>query len=169
MRNWPTFLISSTAGWNWPTFLIPLLTVSLWRPVNSNTECVGEIPYFSPLSGRPRDNIYIYIYIYIAQEIEDQFQTELYQKPQKWYLMPPCLTLSITRYIPGVKWNNPGKWVAPFPTPWCSSYWKGSLQIVLDNSRKLYCIYIYIINYYLKYKGTYNKFTNLFSYGHFYW
>ena len=26
------------AGRSWPTFLIPLLTVSLWRPVNSNTE-----------------------------------------------------------------------------------------------------------------------------------
>ena len=25
-------------GRSWPTFLIPLLTVSLWRPVNSNTE-----------------------------------------------------------------------------------------------------------------------------------
>ena len=32
-----------------------LLTVSLWRPVNSNTEGVVEIPYFSPLSDRPRD------------------------------------------------------------------------------------------------------------------
>ena len=26
------------AGQSWPTFLIPLLTVSLWRPVNSKTE-----------------------------------------------------------------------------------------------------------------------------------
>ena len=24
-----------------------------------------------------------------------------------------------------VKWNNPGKRVTPFPTPWCSSYLKG--------------------------------------------
>ena len=33
---WPGFVTS--AARNWPTFLIPLLTVSLWRPVNSNTE-----------------------------------------------------------------------------------------------------------------------------------
>ena len=33
---WPGFVTSVAR--NWPTFLIPLLTVSLWRPVNSNTE-----------------------------------------------------------------------------------------------------------------------------------
>ena len=27
-------------------------------------------------------------------------------KIQKWYLMPPCLTLSITRYGSRVKWSN---------------------------------------------------------------
>ena len=31
--------------------------------------------------------------------------------------MPPCLTLSITRYGSRVKWSNPGKGVAPSPTP----------------------------------------------------
>ena len=34
--------------------------------------------------------------------------------------MPPCLTLSIIRYGSRVKWSNPGKGVAPFPTHWCS-------------------------------------------------
>ena len=34
--------------------------------------------------------------------------------------MPPCLTLSIIRYGSSVKWSNPGKGVAPSPTPWCS-------------------------------------------------
>ena len=33
---WLWFVTSATR--NWPTFLIPLLTVSLWQPVNSNTE-----------------------------------------------------------------------------------------------------------------------------------
>ena len=47
----------------------------------------------------------------------------------KWYLIPPCLTLSTIRYVSRVKWSNPGKGVAPSPTPWCSSYWKGSLQV----------------------------------------
>ena len=47
-------------------------------------------------------------------------------KTQKLFLMPPCITLSIKRYGPRVKWSNPGKGVAPFPTPRCSYYWKGS-------------------------------------------
>ena len=41
--------------------------------------------------------LYIYIYIYI------------YQRLKKWYLMPPCLTLSIIRYGSRVKQSNPGK------------------------------------------------------------
>ena len=48
---------------------------------------------------------------------------------QKWYLMPPCLTLSIIRYVSRVKWINPRKGVAPSPTPRCSSYWKGSPRL----------------------------------------
>ena len=52
--------------------------------------------------------------------------------------MPPCLTLSIIRYGSRVKWVNPGKGVAPSPTPWCGSYRKGSLRVTLDYSRQLY-------------------------------
>ena len=47
---------------------------------------------------------------------------------KKWYLMPPCLTLSIIRYGSRVKCCNPGKVVPPSPTPWCSSYRKRSLR-----------------------------------------
>ena len=36
---WPIFFPSSMAGRSWPTFFISLLTVNLWRPANSNTEC----------------------------------------------------------------------------------------------------------------------------------
>ena len=53
-------------------------------------------------------------------------QVELYQRLKKWYLMPPCLTLSIIRYRSRVKWSNLGKRVVPSPTPWCSSYRKGA-------------------------------------------
>ena len=42
-------------------------------------------------------------------------------KFQKWYLMPPCLTLSIIMYGSRVKWGNPEKGVVPSPTPWCIS------------------------------------------------
>ena len=60
------------------------------------------------------------------------------KESKKWYLMPPCLTLSIIRYGSRVKWVNPGKGVVPSPTPWCSSYRKGSLQLTLNYSRQLY-------------------------------
>ena len=53
-------------------------------------------------------------------------------KYQKWYLMPSCLTQSIIKYVSRVKWSNPGKGVAPSPTPRCSSYRKGSLRVTLD-------------------------------------
>ena len=72
---------------------------------------------------------------------------ESYQRLKKWYLMPPYLTLSIIRYGSRVKWSNPWKEVAPFPTPWCSSYRKGNLWVTLDYSRQLYYIYIYIYIY----------------------
>ena len=55
--------------------------------------------------------------------------------------MHPCLTLSIIRYASRVKWSNPGKGVASSPTPQCSSFWKGSLQVALDYSHQLYLLY----------------------------
>ena len=41
------------------------------------------------------------------------------------------------------KWRNPGKGIAPSPTRRYCSYWKGSLQVTLDNGWPT-CIYIYI-------------------------
>ena len=38
------------------------------------------------------------------------------------------------------KWNNLGKGVASSPTPWCSSYRKGSLRLTLDYGRQLYLL-----------------------------
>ena len=43
-------------------------------------------------------------------------------KTLKWYLMPPCLTLSNTRYVSRVRWSNPRKGVELSPTTRCSSY-----------------------------------------------
>ena len=56
----------------------------------------------------------------------------LYHRLLKWYLIPPCLTLSNIRYVSRVKWSNPVKGVAPSPTPRCSSYRKASLLVTLD-------------------------------------
>ena len=65
-----------------------------------------------------------------------QYQVRSNQRLKKWYLIPPCLTLSIIRYVIRVKWSNPGNGVAASPTFRCSSDWKGSLLFTLD--------YIYI-------------------------
>ena len=107
--------------------------------------------YVSPIS-------LVVEYSPIARETGVQSQVESCQRLQKRYLIPPCLTLSIIRYVSRVKWNNPGKGVAPSPTPQCSSYWKGSFRVTLDYGRKLYwyvslfpaisgCPYIYIYIY----------------------
>ena len=52
-----------------------------------------------------------------------------------------CLTLSIIRYGSRVKWSNPRKGVVPSPSPWCSSYRKGSLRVTLDYGRQLYLLF----------------------------
>ena len=46
------------------------------------------------------------------------------------------------------KWSNPGKGVAPSPTLWWSSNWKGSIQVVFNNGLTTYFIYIYIYMHY---------------------
>ena len=81
----------------------------------------------------------------MTRETWVQSQVESYKRLKKWYLTPPCLTLSIIRYGSRVKWSNPGKEVAPFPTPWCSSYRKGSLLVALDCSHQLYYYFTYMI------------------------
>ena len=74
-------------------------------------------------------------YSSMVRETRVQSQVESYRKIKKWYLMSPCLTLSIIRYGSRVKLSNLGNAVAPSPTHRCSSYWKGSLGVALDYSR----------------------------------
>ena len=73
----------------------------------------------------------------MVRETWVQSQVSSYQRRKKWYLIPPCLTFSDIRYVSRVKWSNPGKGVAHYPTPRCSCYWKGSLLFALDNGRQL--------------------------------
>ena len=67
-----------------------------------------------------------------------QSQLESYQRPPKWYLMPPCLTYSIIRYGLRVSGAIQGKGVASSATPRCSNYWKGSLRVALNDGRLTY-------------------------------
>ena len=52
--------------------------------------------------------------------------------------------------------SNPGKGVAPSATPRCSSYWKGSLQVALDNGRHSY-FYFYVYTYTHKHIHTHTQ------------
>ena len=88
----------------------------------------------------------------MVRETWIQSQVASFQRLLKRYLIAPCLTLSNIRYISRVKWSNPTKGVAPFPTPRCSSYWKGSLRVTLDKGRRLYnfttsFLFIYLFIY----------------------
>ena len=74
----------------------------------------------------------------MARETGVQSQVESYERLKKWYLIPPCLTLSIIRYASGVKWSTLEKGAAPSPTPRCSSYWKRSLRVAFDYGHQLY-------------------------------
>ena len=54
------------------------------------------------------------ILLYITQrESGVHSQVESNQRLKKWYLIPPCSTLSTIRYVSRVKWSNPGKGVMP--------------------------------------------------------
>ena len=79
--------------------------------------------------------------------VQSQFMS--YQRLKKWYLIPPCLALSIIKYVSRVKWSNPEKGVVPSPTPQGSSYWKGSLLVALDYSHQLYFTYYFSYQFWL--------------------
>ena len=73
----------------------------------------------------------------MVRETWFQSQVTSHQRLLKWFLIPPCLTLSNIRYVSRVKWSNPGKGVVPSPTPRSTSR-KGSLLVALDYGRQLY-------------------------------
>ena len=56
-------------------------------------------------------------------------------RKKKWYLIPPCLILSIKSYRSRVKWNNPRERVVPSPSPRFSCYWKGKPRVAFENSQ----------------------------------
>ena len=65
-------------------------------------------------------------------------------KTQKMVLDAILLNTQHYKVLSRVKWSNPGKKVAPSPTPRCSSYRKGSLRVTLDYGRQLYFTYYYV-------------------------
>ena len=83
----------------------------------------------------------------IVWETWVQYQVKSCQRFKKWYLIPPCLTLSIIRYGSRVNWSNPGRGVAPFPIPLCSSYRKGSLWVTLNYGCQLYFLLYFMLKW----------------------
>ena len=51
----------------------------------------------------------------MARETKVQSQVKSYQRLQKWYLMPACLTSSIIKYGSRVSGALPAKGVVPTP------------------------------------------------------
>ena len=76
----------------------------------------------------------------MARKTRVQSQVKSYQRLKKMVLDNSLLNTQ--NYKVWVKWLNPGKGVAPSPTPWCSSYWKRSLRFTLDYGHQLYLLFI---------------------------
>ena len=82
--------------------------------------------------------ILVYVLL-LFRETSVQSRVESYQRLKKMAL--DAALLNTQHYKVRVKWSNPGNGVAPFHTPWCSSYWKVILRVTLDWSRQLYFLY----------------------------
>ena len=72
-----------------------------------------------------------------------QSQIKSYQRLKKWYLVPPCLILSIIRYASRVKWSNPGKGITPSQHLGVVAIEKGAFRSPLTKVNYIYNIYIY--------------------------
>ena len=121
VKNYYLIVILTYSASNWPN------PTEYWLEYNKNlVRPIGLVVEFSPM----------------VRETGVQSLVESYIRLKRWYLIPPCLTFSIIRYVLRVKWSNLGKRVAPSPTPRCSNYWKGSFRVALNYGRQLYLLTI---------------------------
>ena len=81
----------------------------------------------------------------MAQETWVQSQVESYQKLKKMVLDASLLNTQHYKVRIKGKVELFREGVAPSPTPWCSSYRKGSLRVTLDYGRQLYFYFILYI------------------------
>ena len=72
----------------------------------------------------PQKDFFVISQLFSVVRHVGRFQVESFQRLKKWYLIPPCLTLSTIRHVSRVKWSNLGNGVAPSPAPRCCSYSK---------------------------------------------
>ena len=91
--------------------------------------------------GDPGRASFIYcILIHLMGRVFANGPGESYKRLKKWYLIPPCLTLSTIRYVLRVKWSYTEKGVALPPIALYSSYWKGNLWVAPDYGHQLYLL-----------------------------
>ena len=105
--------------------------------------------------------IYIYIYIIIAPDFGLAVRVfangprdlgsvpgRVIPKTQKMVLDASLLNTQHYKVRIKGKVEQSREGVAPSPTPWCSSYRKGSLRVTLDYGRQLYLLIIAKIEYF---------------------
>ena len=140
--SFPKTFLTTTRALAWPfgdslLFFIHLFFFSIsifYEPFNYVTPWrhkKRKPKHTSPLANRVRCSP-------MARETRVQSQVVPYKRLKNWYLIFPCLPLSIIRYVSRVKWSNSRKGIAHCPTLRCSSYWKGNLCVTFDNRSQLY-------------------------------
>ena len=108
---------------------------------DSFAEFVRVVQYFWVLNNQ--EFIYIYIYIYITFDIlirifcngpseQGSIPGQVISQDQKTVLDASLLNTQNHKVRIKGKWSNPGKGVAPFPTPRCGSYWKWILKVAFE-------------------------------------
>ena len=108
----------------------------LKNPANSGV--VKQLKILSGANNPIRSSIKLLVFQQCWWMVQSKYNHQssdlVMKKKSEWFLK---------RFFYGsrVKWSNPGKGVAPSPTPWCSSYRKGGLRVTLDYDR-LYLLYI---------------------------
>ena len=78
-----------------------------------------------------------------ANVLRDQDSQPGWVIPKTQKMVQDAALLNTLHYKVRVKWSNPGNGVVPSPTPRCSSYWKGSLRVTLEEGCHLYLLYTF--------------------------
>ena len=107
--------------------IICLHTVIWFELFLSNTNNLYIVIWFQGLECSP-----------MARETWVQSQVESYQRLKKMVLDASLLNTQHYKVRIKGKVEQFREGVAPSPTPWCSSYRKGSLRVTLDYGRQLY-------------------------------
>ena len=80
---------------------------------------------------------------------------------KKWYVIPPCLILSLMRYVSWVKWSNPGKGVAPFPTSRVLAIEKGAFRSPSTTASNFFSIREFAEKFMANQVGNYFSFLSI--------